>query len=59
MRVKVSALFCFACEVLRQLHGADAAIYLAPVTGIAFLYALSAALVYGIYRLTKKTAAAL
>ncbi len=58
-RVKVSALFWLACEVLWQLHGADAAIYLAPVTGIAFLYALSAALVYGVYRLMKKTAAAL
>ena len=58
-RVKVSALFWLACEVLRQLHGADAAIYLALVTGIAFLYALSAALVYGAYRLMKKTAAAL
>ena len=53
-KLKVSAICWLACEVLWQLHGADSTLYLWPVTGIMFLYALSEALVYGVYLLAKK-----
>ncbi len=53
-KMKVSAICWLACEVLWQLHGADSTLYLGPVTGIMFLYALSEALVYGVYLLAKK-----
>ena len=53
-KMKVSAICWLACEVLWQFHGADSTLYLGPVTGIMFLYALSKALVYGVYLLAKK-----
>ena len=53
-KMKVSAICWLACEVLWQLHGADSTFPVGPVTGIMFLYAVSEALVYGVYLLAKK-----
>lgn len=60
-KMKVSALFWLACEVLWQFHGADSTFPVEPITGILFLYLMSQALVYGIYCLIrkKKTTAAM
>ena len=60
-KMKVSALFWLACEVLRQFHGADSTFPVGPITGILFLYLMSQALVYGIYCVIqkKKTTAAM
>lgn len=60
-KMKVSALFWLACEVLWQFHGADSTFPVGPITGILFLYLMSQALVYGVYWLIKrkKTTAAM
>ena len=60
-KMKVSALFWLACEVLWQFHGADSTFPVGPITGILFLYLMSQALVYGIYCVIqkKKTTAAM
>ena len=60
-KLKVSALFWLACEVLWQFHGADSTFPVGPITGILFLYLMSQALVYGIYCVIqkKKTTAAM
>ena len=53
-KMKVSALFWLACEVLWQFHGADSTFPVGPITGILFLYLMSQALVYGIYCVIQK-----
>ena len=53
-KMKVSALFYLACEVLWQFHGADSTFPVGPITGILFLYLMSQALVYGIYCVIQK-----
>ena len=60
-KMKVSAFFYLACEIVWQFCSECAEIYVAMVTGILFLYLMSQALVYGIYCVIqkKKTTAAM
>ena len=60
-KMKVSAFFYLACEIVWQFCSECAEIYVAMVTDILFLYLMSQALVYGFYWLIKrkKTTAAM